>query len=393
MTPGERTLTTAGTAPRTAASVERGAAIGDWRVGELLAEGGQAVVYRAEHASRGSPAALKILREGIADSAEMLARFSREIDVVRAIRHPAMVEIYDVGRLPDGRPWFAMELLEGRDLSAVLGERRRLTAGECVRIIEPVCAALAAAHAIGVVHRDVKASNVFVTVTQQVKLLDFGIAKLLAPAPRAERLTTAGERLGTIHAMAPEQIAGGAIDARTDVYALGVLLYQMLAGVPPFLAEDAFDLERMHLSVPAAPPSRYAAIPPQLDAIVLRCLEKAPERRFSGVSELVSALRAIVSFSGAVAPVVRIRVRIAATGDIDDDRFVLAHSAWLDLLEAQLVSTGFSLPIRTTDLLLAERPATAALSALADARRIADSARLSAADPDAIEIWCEEDGS
>src|SRR6266478_5793915 len=173
----------------------------------------------------------------LAPSPEMVERFVREARVVNRIRHPNIVDIYEFGELDDKRPYFVMELLEGTSLASIVERRGRLSPAQALSYLEPVCDALRAAHAAGVVHRDLKASNVAVVKEgdpPRVKLLDFGIAKLVRTAPGERGLTAVGQRIGTPYAMAPEQIRGGAIDARVDIYALGVLLYQLLTGRYPF---------------------------------------------------------------------------------------------------------------------------------------------------------------
>ncbi|HZI05513.1 MAG TPA: serine/threonine-protein kinase, partial [Archangium sp.] len=199
----------------------------------VLASGGHGAVYEAEHRILGRRAAVKVLHPHLTDQGEMLQRFVREARVVNQIRHPHIVDVYDFGMLQDGSPYYVMELLPGRTLSQLLQERGRLSPERALAYLEPVCAALEAAHQAGVVHRDLKASNVAVVSEGEppvVKLLDFGIAKLIHLEPGQEGLTMAGQRLGTSQAMAPEQFRGGMIGPTTGVYALGVLLYQMLVG-------------------------------------------------------------------------------------------------------------------------------------------------------------------
>lgn len=350
----QATVTVGGPSRAALTQIAPGAAISDWRVSSLVAIGGHAAVYRVEHATRGTPAAIKVLRDGIAESSEMLARFAREIDVVRSLRHANVVEVLDVGRLADGRPWFAMEFLEGQDLARLLRARRRLSAAECLQLLSPVCDALALAHAQGVIHRDVKASNVFVAADGTVKLLDFGIAKLLGQE-NGGALTTAGERLGTAHAMSPEQITSGVIDARTDVYALGILLHEMLTGLPPFVADDAFELERLHLESPAPAPSRIAPVSATVDAVVVRALEKVPERRFPDVTSFREALREAVSGRCGSDLVPAVFVRVALERDVRDDESVAAASECMDDVEARLSEAGFDLPLRAANAVLAVR--------------------------------------
>src|SRR5439155_24535545 len=178
-------------------------------------------------------------------------------------------------------------------------DRRRggLTAAQALRYLEAACDALRPANSAGVVHRDLKASNVAVVKDggpPRVKLLDFGIAKLVRTAPGERGLTAVGQRIGTPYAMAPEQIRGGAIDSRVDIYALGVLLYQLLTGRYPFISGDPVEMERLHVEAPPPRPSSMAPVSPEIDAIVLRCMEKDAARRFPDVAAFVDALREAV---------------------------------------------------------------------------------------------------
>ena len=224
-----------------------------------------------------------MLRRQLAASPQMVARFVQEARAVNMIKHPNIVDIFEFDELPDGRPFYVMELLEGIDLRSILNERGRFPPGEVLEILEPVCSALQAAHDLGIVHRDLKASNIFIGNVggkRVVKLLDFGIAKLMHPDAGEGGLTVVGTRLGTSYTMAPEQIRGDGVDARTDIYALGVVLYHLLTGQYPFRAETMTDIERQHLEAPPPRPSQVAPVPPALDAVVLRCMEKTAERRF-----------------------------------------------------------------------------------------------------------------
>src|SRR5512138_361100 len=201
-----------------------GARAGAWEIVRLLARGGHGAVYLAADRETGRRAALKVLYRRHAASREMASRFVREGRILSRLRHPGVVEILELGILGDGRPFCAMELLEGKSLLQLLAARGRLSPSEALRLLQPVCGALEAAHREGVIHRDVKAANVFVAAGDppRVKLLDFGVAR--AAEPEEVGLTSAGERLGSAHAMAPELIRGGTVDGRADVYALGVLL-------------------------------------------------------------------------------------------------------------------------------------------------------------------------
>jgi serine/threonine protein kinase len=267
-----------------------GSSLGDFTLEAIIAEGGFGTVFRAAGGPRGA-AAVKLLHAELAGSPEALAGFAREVDVLDRVRHPGIVEVLAVGRADDGRPWFAMELLGGRDLYAHIAERGRLTPAESLAILAPICEALAAAHDAGVIHRDVKASNVFLAA-DRVVLLDFGIAKL-NDAAVGGGLTMSRQAIGSPSAMAPEQIAGGAADARSDIYSLGGVAFFLLTGRPPFERESIEEYCSAHLSAPVPRlRDRDADLPADLEAVITRCLAKDREARFPNVDELRAALEA-----------------------------------------------------------------------------------------------------
>ena len=270
-----------------------GAAAGDYTIEGRLASGGCGTVYVARHRTSGREAAIKVLHRDISTSPQMVERFLREAQTVNRIRHPNIIEIYDMGRLPDARPYYVMELLHGTDLADYLRPRGRLTPAETLAILDPVCAGLEAAHEAGVIHRDLKAGNIFVgfeRVDPRVTLLDFGVAKLLQPdVPQAD--LSASMRIGTPSTMAPEQILGGTIDPRTDVYALGVLLFLVLTGRLPFVASDPLELQGLHLLAPPPRVSDYAAASPAIDKLVQAAMAKDLERRIGSAAEFAETLR------------------------------------------------------------------------------------------------------
>jgi serine/threonine-protein kinase len=356
-----------------------GAAAGDYVISELVARGGCGSVYRARHASLARDAAVKVLHASLAGQPKMVERFVREVRVVDLLKHPNIIEIYDIGCLPDGRPYYAMEYLPGRTLTKLLLEQGRVPPDEVLELLGPVCAALEAAHAAGVIHRDVKASNIMVDAGDPpgVKLLDFGIAKLLGAQAGAAGLTTDGRQLGTLTIMAPEQILGGLVDARTDVYALGVLLFRMLTGRLPFEEKSPLALAQQHLEEPAPRPSQAISLPPALDAIVLRCLEKRPERRYPSVGELLTALRRATPSAGrrsnaafyAPANGVAVYLDIQTSVEADDLDEALSDDVGviLDLGEETLAANGFIVASATGSQVLGVRPLPpSAAAALAD---------------------------
>jgi eukaryotic-like serine/threonine-protein kinase len=342
-----------------------GMKVGDYVIEAPIASGGCGAVYRAHHAMLGRRVAIKVLSRELAESREMLKRFEREAKAVNRIGHPNIVDVIDFHRLNDGRPYYVMELLEGTNLSDLIKLQGRFTAAEALEILEPVCAALQAAHDKGIVHRDLKGGNIMIATRAHqkvVKLLDFGIAKLIHPEPGEAGLTTAGRRLGTPSAMAPEQFRGDPVDARTDIYALGVLLYRLLTGQLPFPGASSEEIERSHLNAPAPPPSRVAPISPAMDAIVLRCLEKKPERRYPSATDFICALReAVTSHNSRKSP-----SKVLSLGAIGiyvdaktppteeaDDALLDDLTQVLDLAEQRLRASGLLIPLQTGSALLA----------------------------------------
>ncbi len=344
-----------------------GTVIGSYAIQTLIASGGGGMVYRAQHSLLGRKAAVKVLRREIATSPEAVARFLREAQVVNLIRHPNIVDISEFGQLPDGRRYFVMELLDGSDLATILKRRGRLAPAEILEILGPLCSALEAAHAAGIVHRDLKASNVgFAQVNGKnvLKLLDFGIAKLLRPDPDTIALSTFGTRLGTPCAMAPEQIRGDPLDHRVDIYSLGVLVYQLLTGRYPFSANSVQELDRLHLEGSPPRPSHAAPVPVAFDPLVLRCMEKDPSRRFPSVAAFLKAFSEVVHAPDPIeadalreveAPVVYVEVR-TEPGIEQDEQMLDDICTVLDLAEQTLRAAGFDLPLCTGSAVLGILP-------------------------------------
>ncbi len=264
-----------------------GARVGSWVIEAQLSSNGSGTVYRAYHTRTRRRAAVKVLHAELVGSREASARFTREVRATQDARHPGLARVFGAGALADGRPWFAMELLDGRDLASILCERGALSPAEALETLEALAAALTVAHARGIVHRDVKASNVFISVGpsgQRVVLLDFGVAKLLEPGGASGRTQAA--------ALAPEQSAGRPVDARADVYALGVLLFQMLTGELPFADASPAIMRQLHRWARRPRPSSRAPLPAELDAVVMRAMAREPAQRFQSAEELVRELRA-----------------------------------------------------------------------------------------------------
>ncbi len=277
---------------------------GRYLVIRKLGEGGMGEVYLAEHEEIEKRLALKLLKREYADREDMVQRFRQEAISASRIKHPNVVEVFDFGQIEDGRFYLAMELLEGRDLADVLAAERRLAPYRTVRIALSICRALTAAHARGVVHRDMKPENVFLMNTMDgeelIKIVDFGIAQLRSVnserAGREKRnLTRPGQIFGTPEYMAPEQAAGGETDKAVDVYATGVMLFEMLTGRVPFYGPTFMAVLAAHMTQPI-PQLRQVdpklRVSQELEAAIVRALAKEPRARFGSMAEFADALRA-----------------------------------------------------------------------------------------------------
>jgi serine/threonine-protein kinase len=274
-----------------------GQVIGSYRLVRELGVGGMGAVYQAEHVVIGRQAALKILHAELSGSPEMVTRIFNEARAAALIRHPGLVDVYDFGRLPDGRAFLVMELLEGETLSDLLG-RGRPPLELALSVARQLAAAVGAAHERGIVHRDLKPDNVFIVrddaVEQGVRarVLDFGIAKLAPGLAGGALHTRTGSIMGTPVYMSPEQCRGaGDVDWRCDVYALGCILFEMVAGRRVFEHEGIGELLGAHLH--SAPPSASAVAPgtPRwLDAVIRKALAKEPGERWQSMVELGAAL-------------------------------------------------------------------------------------------------------
>ena len=277
-----------------------GLVVGEFEIKGKIGEGGMAVVYLAVHTVIGKRAAIKVLNAQYAGDVQNVARFVQEARAVNQIGHKNIVDIFQFGRLEDGRNYLVMELLEGQSLTAHLQQRGRLPLDETLAIALPVCDALRAAHAAQIIHRDLKPDNIFLEALRQggphVKLLDFGIAKLGfldAAGP-----TKSGTMIGTPHYMAPEQVRASPVDVRADVYSLGVVLYEMVTGQLPHDADTVYAIIAHKLNTRPAKPSRHTRLPGALEALILRCLELHADRRPASVDEVQRELLSIAQAEG-----------------------------------------------------------------------------------------------
>jgi protein kinase-like protein len=293
---------------------------GRYRVLDRLGQGGFGAVYRAEQVSMGREVAVKVLHRALARDAHVIGRFRREARTACRLRDPHTVITHDFGETEDGTLYLVMELLFGKRLLDLLAQGP-LPAARAVRIAEQVCQSLAEAHAAGIVHRDIKAENVMVEdrpgEPDFVKVLDFGIAKIVEGDEGEKgppRITGHGQTVGTVEAMPPEQLRGERLDGRTDLYAVGVLLYRMLCGRPPFVGIPASVISAHLEHRPQPPRALRPDIPEALEAVVLDCLAKDPAGRPPSARALREELRAGLAqglASTALAAAVGRRSRIA----------------------------------------------------------------------------------
>lgn len=267
-----------------------------YRIERLLGRGGMGVVYRVEHVRIGKVMAMKLLHGALARDKDLVKRFKREGEAVSKLDHPNTVQVFDFGQ-SEGMMFLVMEYLSGRDLGEIITEEGALPFERVARIATQVCGSVAQAHQRGIVHRDLKPENVMVLdahpVPDFVKVLDFGLAKLRETGDAEKSITRAGSILGTPYYMAPEHIRGEGVDARSDVYAMGALIYKAITGVPPFWAPSPVGVLTQHLTEKVVPPSarnRANAIPPEADRIVLRAMAKEPRERFQSMEELRAEL-------------------------------------------------------------------------------------------------------
>ncbi len=297
-------------------TVRPGIRVGPYEIVAQIGAGGMGEVYRARDTRLGRDVAIKVLPVEFAADPDRLRRFEQEARAVAALDHPNILAIHDIGT-HDGAPYIVTELLEGESL------RERLSSGalpvrRAVEVVVQIAQGLAAAHEKGIVHRDVKPGNVFVTRDGHVKILDFGLAKLTPPRTAEERAkattvleaTDAGIVLGTVAYMSPEQVLGKPLDARSDLFSLGVVLYEMLSGTRPFQKENA--PETMAAILKEEPPDLAESgkpIPPGLDRIVRHCLEKEPASRFQTARDIAFALESMSQSTSAATASLRVANR------------------------------------------------------------------------------------
>lgn len=272
--------------------------VGDLEVIAVIGTGGWSRVYQAKQVSTGRDVALKVLHSHLLFDAESAARFEREAESGASLHHPNICEIYDYNRLDSGQPFIVMERLNGESLAGLLRMKEQIPLAEALPLFRECCDGLKAAHDRNIVHRDIKPGNIFITndPNSNVKLLDFGMAKIIAEGQ--PDLTLTGKAFGTVHYMSPEQIMGNSVDMRTDIYSLGCVMYEALSGKKVFDGKTAFEVMNQHVR---ETPKRLrdvsrdtqVSVSSTLEAIIMKCLAKNPNTRYQNIQELIDDLATV----------------------------------------------------------------------------------------------------
>jgi serine/threonine protein kinase len=278
-----------------------GQVLGSYRLAEVIGRGGMGCVYRAEHTKLGRDVALKLLREDYAQRRDAVARFFQEARAVNLIRHRNIVDVIDYVELESGAVFIIMELLAGHSLGRLMRAPGGIPLGRALGMVAQICDGLSAAHAVGIVHRDLKPDNIIVGRTEDgsdlVKILDFGVAKLIDKHVSDPDLTAVGSVIGTPAYMSPQQAGGLAVDPRSDVYSLGAIMYEIFTRKPLFRANSFGEYVRLHLNVAPRPPREVAVgidLDPRIEALILRCLSKSPNARFQSADDLRGEILAVI---------------------------------------------------------------------------------------------------
>jgi eukaryotic-like serine/threonine-protein kinase len=291
---------------------------GRYQVGELLGYGGMAEVHKGRDLRLGRDVAIKMLRTDLARDATFQERFRREAQNSAALNHPAIVAVYDTGEeissTGEKLPFIVMEFVNGRTLKEVLAAEQRLQPRRALEIMADICAALEFSHRHGIIHRDIKPGNVMITQNGQVKVMDFGIARALASG--ATTMTQTSAVIGTAQYLSPEQARGESVDARSDVYAAGCVLFELVVGHPPFVGDSPVSVAYQHVREdPKAPSDINREVPPEVDAIVLKALAKNPLNRYQSAQEMrADTLRAVAGRPVLATPVMTEAETMAMTG-------------------------------------------------------------------------------
>src|SRR4051795_551804 len=260
-----------------------------YELGELVGYGGMAEVHRGRDSRLNREVAIKLLRADLARDPSFLNRFRREAHSAAGLNHPSIVAVYDTGEdlSPDGtpQPFIVMEYVHGRTLRDIIKSEGRLPAPRAMEIVADVCAALEFSHRNGIIHRDIKPANVMITPTGAVKVMDFGIAR--AVADNSATVTQTANVIGTAQYLSPEQARGESVDPRSDVYSTGILLYELLTGVPPFRGDSPVAVAYQHVREGPRPPSTLDPdIPRDVDAVVMKSLAKNQLNRYQSAGDM-----------------------------------------------------------------------------------------------------------
>ncbi len=315
--------------------------VAGYRVEEKLGAGGFGTVYRVSKEGQ-LDRALKVLNADLLTTETAATRFEREVDTLRSLGHEGTVQVFESGRLSDGSPFFVMELLDGEELAALLDRTGRLAHSEILRVLQPICATLQSAHEHGIVHRDIKASNVFLCTDGRVVLLDFGIAKVLETPGMT--LTMTNQIVGSACAMSPEQLVGDPVSRQTDVYGVGALTFHMLTGTVPFASESLTMTQHLHGHAARVPPSSLAPVKLLADRVIIRSMSLYAHDRQASSEEFYRQLAAAMSGkqdeSTRSAQAVVAHIQLGTCGD-DAQKAEAAQQVLSEILEVMRPS-GFT---------------------------------------------------
>ena len=258
---------------------------GRYQLGEVIGRGGMAEVLHGTDVRLGRDVAVKVLRADLARDPSFQTRFRREAQAAASLDAPTIVSVYDTGQDDSGVPWIVMEYVDGRTLRDILTTEGRLLPQRALEVTADVCSALDAAHAAGMVHRDIKPANVMLTSRGEVKVMDFGIAR--AAASNESTMTQTQAVIGTAAYLSPEQARGEHVDARSDLYSTGCLLYELVTGAPPFVGDSPIAVAYQHVREDPVPPSEFdPSLPTDIDAVVLKAMAKNPANRYQSADEM-----------------------------------------------------------------------------------------------------------
>ena len=263
---------------------------GRYELIEKIGDGGMAIVYKARCRLLNRYVAIKILKPEYTKDVKVLDNFRRESQAAASLSHPNIVNIYDVGR--EGNiHYIVMELVEGETLADMIDQEAPMPYKKVINITRQIAAGLSFAHKNNIIHRDIKPHNILMTKDGVAKIADFGIAKAISESTIMKNTTSDDMVMGSVHYFSPEQARGGYVDAKSDIYSLGIVMYEMLTGRVPFDGDSPVAIALMHMNDPMTPPSYYVSgIPPRLENIILKATDKVQVNRFASVDELIREL-------------------------------------------------------------------------------------------------------